>query len=99
MLRQMAIHLLSHGAPGSLVLGAAVLNSANLADYSTSLAQIGSHLTGTGDLLIYGCNVAQGEEGMAFVDALSAYTGADVAVSEDLTGAAVLGGDAVLEVA
>lgn len=92
-----ALHILSHGSPGSLQLGSATLSNATIDSASATLASIGSALTPNGDILLYGCNVAQGDVGQAFVQALSAATGADVAASEDLTGAAAKGGDWVLE--
>ncbi len=94
-----AIHLISHGSQGALYLGGSVLNADTLAGYTAQLQQLGQALSATGDLLLYGCNVASGDEGMAFITRLSTLTGADVAASTDLTGAAVLGGNAVLEAA
>jgi hypothetical protein len=41
--------------------------------------------------------VAEGAQGLSFVEHLAALTGADVAASSDLTGAAEQGGDWVLE--
>ena len=49
--------------------------------------------------LIYGCDVAENADGRALIDALGRLTGADVAASEDLTGAAAKGGDWNLEYA
>jgi Ca2+-binding RTX toxin-like protein len=92
-----AIHLFSHGSAGSLWLGSTVLDQANLSGYSAALAQIGSALSDSGDLLLYGCNVAQGNSGQAFIEQLAKATGADVAASTNLTGATALGGDWVLE--
>ncbi|WP_239223123.1 DUF4347 domain-containing protein, partial [Comamonas aquatica] len=92
-----AIHLVSHGSSGSLSLGNLILDNDNLSNYATELAQIGTALSDDGDLLLYGCNVAAGEEGLAFIAALAEATGADVAASDDLTGAAGKGGDWVLE--
>jgi VCBS repeat-containing protein len=92
-----AIHIFSHGASGSLALGTTTLNSNTLLDHQSQLAELGSHLTSTGDLLLYGCNVAQGADGQAFIESIARTTGADVAASMDLTGAASLGGDWVLE--
>ncbi|MBF0158153.1 MAG: DUF4347 domain-containing protein [Magnetococcales bacterium] len=89
-----AIHLFSHGAPGSLQLGSTTLTTANLARYATALSTIGSSLTPDGDLLLYGCNVAAGDTGLAFINALAQSTSADVAASDDLTGQ---GGDWLLE--
>ncbi len=94
-----AIHIFSHGSSGELMLGAAVVNAGNLGEYNAALATIGSALTETGDILLYGCNVAQGRAGEDFIARLAALTGADVAASTDATGNAVLGGDWVLEVA
>jgi hypothetical protein len=92
-----AIHIISHGSQGALYLGSTLLNSSNLADYQCQLASIGSALTETGDILLYGCNVAQGDVGLQFIGSLAQATGADVTASEDATGAAALGGDWVLE--
>ncbi len=92
-----AIHVISHGSAGALYLGSTLLSSANLADYRVQLAGIGSSLMPSGDILLYGCNVAQGDAGLQFITALAQMTGADVAASDDATGAAALGGDGVLE--
>ncbi|MBK7003059.1 MAG: DUF4347 domain-containing protein [Rhodoferax sp.] len=94
-----AIHVFSHGSAGALQLGDTLLTSANLNTYAPLLGQIGQSLTAQGDLLLYGCNVAQGEAGQSFVESIARVTQADVAASEDLTGAAALGGDWVLEMA
>ncbi|MGB4065513.1 MAG: VCBS domain-containing protein, partial [Azonexus sp.] len=94
-----AIHIVSHGAPGSLVLGAAEIDLGALAGYAEQMAVIEAALSDDGDILLYGCNVAEGVEGAAFINALAAATGADVAASTDVTGAAALGGDWALEAA
>lgn len=66
--------------------------------YQTQLQAIGSSLTETGDILLYGCNVAQGDVGVSFVNSLAQITGADVAASDDLSGGPGQIGDSVLEV-
>lgn len=93
-----AIHVLSHGSEGTLHLGRDTLTDANLGDTAaqTELAQLGRALTENGDLLLYGCNIAADAEGQRFVDSLAA-TGADVTISEDLTGNTGLGGNWDLE--
>ncbi|MBD2005175.1 MULTISPECIES: DUF4347 domain-containing protein [Cyanophyceae] len=93
-----SVHIVSHGAEGSLQLGASAVNSDNLQAYSNSLQQWTSALTADADILLYGCDVASGGSGEAFVQQLSQLTGADVAASDDLTGSAVKGGDWDLEV-
>jgi uncharacterized delta-60 repeat protein len=92
-----AVHIISHGAPGTLYLGSTVLTSSNLSEHAQQLQSIGSRLTATGDILLYGCDMAQGEEGQAFVNALATLTRADVAASTDATGRAAWGANSVLE--
>ncbi|CAN5561547.1 hypothetical protein BH11PSE7_BH11PSE7_12710 [soil metagenome] len=91
------IHIVSHGEPGEVRLGTAVLSSRTIAGYASALTDIGRHMTADADLLIYGCNVAQGEAGQQFVNILAQLTGADVAASVDATGGAALGGNWRLE--
>ncbi len=92
-----AIHVIAHGSQGALCLGSAMLDSGNLASYASQLDSIGHALTDTGDILLYGCKVAQGDAGLQFVTSLAECTGADVAASSDATGAAALGADWILE--
>ncbi|WP_440683831.1 BspA family leucine-rich repeat surface protein, partial [Cysteiniphilum halobium] len=92
-----AIHIVSHGAEAQLQLGNVDLTASNLMDYQAQLAQWGQALTEQGDILFYGCNVAEGDKGQAFIDALTALTSADIAASIDFTGAGFLGGDGQLE--
>ncbi|MEG4842206.1 DUF4347 domain-containing protein, partial [Microcoleus sp. B9-D4] len=53
-----SIHIVSHGAPGSLQLGNGSLSADNVEVYSEKLQQWRSALTPCADILIYGCNVA-----------------------------------------
>jgi len=92
-----AIHILSHGSTGKLFLGSSTVNRANLADHAKQLAKIGSALGENGDILLYGCDVAQGETGNLFIRSLAQYTGADVAASTNLTGSKTQGGDWMLD--
>lgn len=92
-----AIHLLSHGADGTVQLGNLWLASNNLAEHRAALESIGATLKADGDLMLYGCDVGQGDKGQAFLDQLASITGADVAASVDDTGAAALGGNWTLE--
>ena len=65
--------------------------------YADELTQWQSALNDEADILLYGCNVAAGAAGQAFVTQLHQLTGADIAASTDLTGTAALGGDWQLE--
>ncbi|TDO96026.1 VCBS repeat-containing protein, partial [Marinomonas balearica] len=91
-----AIHILSHGSEGQIDLGSATLNSESITSYSDELRLLGNSLNEKGDLLLYGCEVSQGDD-QRFIEQLSLITGADVAASDDLTGSALLGGDWELE--
>ncbi|MUH01297.1 DUF4347 domain-containing protein, partial [Scytonema sp. UIC 10036] len=93
-----SVHIVSHGAEGSLQLGATQFNSDALDFYKEQLQQWANALTDGADILLYGCNVGSGEKGEAFVQQLSQLMGADVAASDDLTGSAAHGGDWNLEV-
>lgn len=90
-----AIHLISHGDEGALILGGERIDATNL-DVD-ALAAIGAALGQDGDILLYGCNVGADGEGQGFIDQISILTGADVAASDDLTGATDKGGDWDLE--
>jgi hypothetical protein len=92
-----SIQILSHGSEGTLYLGSTVLTSDNPGEYADELAAIGSSLTDYGDILLYGCDLAQGDLGQQFINQIARYAGADVAASTDVTGNAELGGDWALE--
>ncbi|MCC3469228.1 MAG: DUF4347 domain-containing protein, partial [Microcoleus sp. PH2017_06_SFM_O_A] len=103
-----AVHILSHGAAASLQLGTTELNLSNIESYRNYLetwfalpaaeANSNSSTTAKPEILLYGCNVAATEAGVAFVQRLSQLTGANIAASDNLTGSAALGGDWELEV-
>ncbi|MEI6732756.1 MAG: DUF4347 domain-containing protein [Comamonadaceae bacterium] len=92
-----AVHLLSHGDTASLKLGSMELDAGNIDQYQSALGQWQQSLKAGADLFLYGCDVAQGASGSAFVDRLSQLTGAVVAASTDATGSAAKGGNWVLE--
>jgi len=92
-----AVHLLSHGSDGQLRLGSTTLDAQTLLARADQVAGWGAALTDDADLLLYGCDFAQSAVGQDLVQELAALTGADVAASTDLTGAAVLGGNWTLE--
>ncbi|WBY03784.1 DUF4347 domain-containing protein [Ramlibacter tataouinensis] len=92
-----ALHIVSHGAPGFIRLGSTNLDAAQLEGRATDLAAIGARLTASGDLLLYGCDVAAGAAGEDYVDRLGQLTGADVAASRDATGGAARNGNWLFE--
>ena len=87
-----AIHIISHGDEGEVNLGNSTLTADNLSGYTNDLAGWADALSGEADILFYGCDLAGNAEGEQFIESISAITGADVAASDDLTGAAELGG-------
>jgi hypothetical protein len=73
------IDIVAHGAEGDLLLGSTNLTDGNLSNDSTALAQIGAALKPGGGIMLYGCNVASGADGMQFITDLSKDAGgADV---------------------
>ena len=88
-----AVQVIAHGSAGQLWLGNTFLDNAALQrpEVQAQLAALGRGLTADGDLLIYACNTAEGSEGAQFVSNLAALTGADVAASDDRTGAGGIG--------
>ncbi|MEO5365743.1 MAG: Ig-like domain-containing protein [Magnetococcus sp. WYHC-3] len=92
-----AIHLLTHGTDSGLSLGNRWVDAATLAQQSVHWGVVGDALSQDGDLVLYGCRLAAQPQGQALLEGLAALTGADVAASDDLTGAVQRGGDWQLE--
>lgn len=94
-----AIHIISHGDAGVLLLGNAPVFEGNLDGHAAQWHAIGQSLTEQGDILLYGCDVGAGSTGAAFMSRLAEITGADIAASGNGTGATSRGGDWTLEIA
>ncbi len=92
-----AVHVFSHGDEQGLTIGTARLDGASLSAYMQDIASWSAAMAADGDLLLYGCNLAGSSAGQALVNDLALLSGADVAASTDLTGAATLGGNWELE--
>jgi len=90
--RPKAVHLLAHGAPGEVRLGARPLDEAALA------AREWPDAAGTA-VMIYACRVAEGDTGRRFVDGLAGVAGCTVAASSRPVGHAGRGGSWELDVA
>ena len=88
-----AIHIVSHGDQAELQLGTGRLTLYSMnGEYADELATIGQALTEKGDILIYGCNFGEGTLGQDAAARLAELTGADIAASDDPTGAPAPGG-------
>jgi CshA-type fibril repeat protein len=92
-----SIQIISHGKDAALYLGNENIDNSNLASHADQLATIGHALTANGDILLYGCDIAQSAVGEQFVDSIAALTQADVGASTDNTGATSRGGNWTLE--
>ncbi|MEG5096158.1 DUF4347 domain-containing protein, partial [Microcoleus sp. B13-B4] len=88
-----SIHIISHGRPASLLLGAIELNLTNLKTYAKQLQRWWRSLADSGEILLYGCDVAAGEKGANFVQQLSQLTKAKIAASRSPIGSSAMGGD------
>lgn len=92
-----AIQIFSHGSSGTLAFDSISVGTADLSEYAGQFSTWSQALTDDADILLYGCNVAEGEQGIEFVEALAEVTGADIAASNDVTGSAALNGNWTLE--
>ncbi|MEZ2231900.1 DUF4347 domain-containing protein [Microcoleus sp.] len=88
-----SIHIISHGSPSSLQLGAIALNLTNLKTYAKQLQYWGRSLAESAEILLYGCEVAAGEKGANFVQQISLLTKAKIAASSTPVGSAAKGGN------
>jgi VCBS repeat-containing protein len=92
-----AVHIISHGVSGGFTLGRDTVDSNSLSSHSETLQAWSPFLTAEADILLYGCDIAAGQDGQDFLREISRLTGADIAASTDATGAADRGGNWVLE--
>jgi large repetitive protein len=94
-----SLQIISHGKAGAIYLGNSTLNSAALDNSGVSAQLQGwqSGMTANADILILGCDVAQGTRGESFVQKLADLTRADISASIDSTGALSKGGNWTLE--
>jgi autotransporter-associated beta strand protein len=91
------LHIISHGEPGTLLLGDLRLDNSTLQARQAEILNWQASLTQDADILLYGCDVGAGDSGQVFLQTLQGLTGADVAASNDDTGSRQLGGNNTLE--
>lgn len=94
-----ALHIITHGHPGEIVLGDQGLSLETLPIYGMELSAITAAMSHEGEIYLYGCEVAAGERGAAFVEMLSDITGLRVAAATHKVGHAELGGSWELDAA
>ncbi|MEG4340259.1 Ig-like domain-containing protein [Microcoleus sp. D3_18_C2] len=93
-----AVHVVSHGSSGTLNLGTDIFNKELLEKKLEHLQQWGKALSSKADFLLYGCNVAAGAIGLAFIHRIAEITRANVAASSTKIGNIRLGGNWNLDV-
>ena len=86
-----AIHIVSHGIPGSLSLGNIELTLESLDRYASELKSW-IKLVNFPAILLYGCNLAAGKVGTKFLEKLHHITHLPIAASRTKIGSCLLGG-------
>ncbi|MEL6382659.1 MAG: DUF4347 domain-containing protein [Cyanobacteria bacterium J06626_18] len=93
-----AIHVIAHGQAGRLQLGSTWVDEDTLEQHRPMLNRWREFLSDEADLLLYGCQVAAGDIGQAFIAAWQQHTGARIAASRHRVGNQALGGTWELDV-
>ncbi len=93
-----ALHLVSHGKDGKILLGKSWIDEQSLLQRTNVLHTLMRRSSpDQPDLLLYGCDVASSEKGVRFIKSLGRLSGFDVAASTNQTGEIAQGGDWILE--
>jgi Ca2+-binding RTX toxin-like protein len=85
-----ALHIISHGAPGTLFLGSTHITQETLTD--SNVGQWQHYLSLDTEILLYGCEVAADAPGRQFVEQFCNLTGAAVYASSSIVGSPERGG-------
>ena len=95
-----SIHIVSHGAPGTLYLGSSELSLDTFNDYAGELQSWFDSVSDdvTPALVLYGCNVAVGDAGSEFLEKLLKITKATIYASSTPVGNSAKGGNWDLDV-
>ena len=93
-----SVHIVSHGQPGALQLGSTQLSLESLDRYGEALQTWRGALRSDAEVLLYGCNVAAEDVGIAFLSKLKHLVGVEVAASSTRIGSAQQGGNWSLDV-
>ncbi|BAY25920.1 peptidase-like protein [Calothrix sp. NIES-2100] len=87
-----AIHIVSHGQPGKLLLGSSELSLETLECDRDRIHSWSNALLPQADILLYGCNLAATPSGLKLIAQISQLTGANVAAATTPVGSSALGG-------
>nr|MBP9064405.1 DUF4347 domain-containing protein [Aquabacterium sp.] len=72
------LHILGHGQPGRMHLGSGWVDASTVQGAGAAMADIAAALADDAHVWVYGCHSAQGQEGLAWLDAWALATGAAV---------------------
>ncbi|HEX7763966.1 MAG TPA: DUF4347 domain-containing protein, partial [Cellvibrio sp.] len=92
------LHIVSHAEEGVMLLGNSRVDSATLTNEKDTFASLNAALIHGADLVLYGCDLASGDNGGELLDIIRSNTHVDVAASNNKTGNSELGGDWDLEI-
>ena len=92
------LHLVSHAEDGALLLGNSRVTERLLEQEVNIVTRLHNSMADGADVMLYGCELAKTDKGEQLIDLIAGDGSIDVAASNDLTGAAALGGDWDLEV-
>jgi hypothetical protein len=94
-----ALEFLTYGSSGQIELGRTTVTADSLAAHADEIASWRNSLADHANILFWGCDVGAGTAGHTFLSVMHDLTGVDIGASTDRTGAAVLGGNWILEAA
>jgi len=92
-----AVHILTHGTSAGMQLGDTWVSHDTIGQYQEELSAWQNTLTDSADILLYGCNLAGSDSGLALLQTIATETQADVAASIDSTGHNILNANWTLE--
>ncbi|MEJ2766993.1 DUF4347 domain-containing protein, partial [Photobacterium sp. MCCC 1A19761] len=81
-----ALHIVSHADDGIVHLGNSQITTQRLQEEVNVFSSLDHALKDGGDVLFYGCNLAQTQKGEALLELISNHSHVDVAASNDFTG-------------
>src|SRR5690606_3561990 len=87
-----ALHIVSHGEPGALLLAGERVDLQVLASRHQALTRVAAALGDGAEVLLYGCSVASGPAGRRFLEYLEDVLGTPVAAAEGPIGDPAAGG-------
>ena len=93
-----ALHIISHATDGVMQLGNQFVDEEVLKQDKRLFSKLNSALKPGADLLLYGCDLAKGEDGDEFLTLIQNNTHLDIAASNDITGNLSNDGDWDLEI-